>query len=183
MTLSRRQWLRSLLPSAVDAAAEVIEGQLRHYLRPPGAIREAAFLASCTRCLECVKACPHFSIFTLAAGAGLAAGTPVMAPGERPCHMCEGFPCAAACPEDAMEVPGGASWGLGSVHLITSSCFTFMGPECGACGGLCPGEVRAIRFVRQRPVVDSVACVGCGLCVEACPTNPKALVFVPKEVP
>src|SRR2546426_6378315 len=47
----------------------------RRYFRPPGAAAELAFLASCTRCGDCIDVCPVHAIIKAPPSAGLAAGT------------------------------------------------------------------------------------------------------------
>lgn len=54
-------------------------------------------------------------------------------------------------------------------------CITFRGPECGACGALCPTEPQALTLRRSRPHIEASLCTGCGRCVEACPANPKGI--------
>ncbi len=166
--LSRRGFLRRSRP----------EPALPLRRRPPGALPEAAFLARCTGCGDCVKACPHNAVHVLAEWVRPGAQTPVMVPDSRACHMCEGFPCAAACPEKALIVPG-EPWILGTVSVDTEACLPFRGPECGACAGLCPEGVEALTLLRGRPSVDAASCVGCGLCIEACPVRPAALKLDP----
>lgn len=147
--------------------------------RPPGAVKEILFLQRCTRCGDCVTACPERAIHTSSAGTGVRAGTPVMQPQLVACIMCEGFPCAAACPEGALEMPEAPTWLLGQVAVRSERCITWMGPECGACVDVCPGDLRAIALKRWRPFVNADECVGCGLCIAACPTSPKALELLP----
>jgi ferredoxin-type protein NapG len=147
--------------------------------RPPGAIAEREFLAGCTACDECVKACPENAIHTLAEWVGVGARTPVMVPESRPCIMCEGFPCAAACPENVLLVPEAPVWTLGVARVDEGRCLPFKGPECGACAGLCPGELTALTLRRGRPLVDEQRCVGCGLCIQACPVSPAAIELRP----
>ncbi|MEZ4468905.1 MAG: 4Fe-4S dicluster domain-containing protein [bacterium] len=179
----RRRWLGGLLPRATEAVARVVSEEVERRLpprrRPPGAVGEALFLAGCTRCGDCVQACPHRAIFTLAAHVQPGAGTPVMVPDERPCHGCEGFPCAAACTPGVLEVPDGNTWKLGTFHVVTERCLPFRGPECGACGGLCPNDPPALTFRLGRPAIDPDRCVGCGLCKPACPVRPAALELTP----
>lgn len=149
-------------------------------LRPPGARPEAEFLAMCTGCGDCVEACPHNAVHTLADWVRPGAGTPVMVPQERPCHMCEGFPCASSCPEGALLQPV-QSWSLGKVWIDPARCLPFQGPECGACAYLCPEGVEALRLIRDLPVLSEDACIGCGLCIAACPTEPKAIRMMEPE--
>lgn len=150
--------------------------------RPPGALRdEHEFLARCTACGDCVVACPKNAVHTLAAHVRPGAGTPVMVPDARACHMCEGFPCAGACTTGALHVPEAPTWKLGTVAIDPTRCLPYLGPECGACAGLCPpGAEDALTLVaRTRPKIDPARCVGCGLCIEACPTRPAALTLAP----
>ena len=95
--------------------------------------------------------------------------------------MCDGFPCAVACEPNALVVPETELVRIGQVRIRVDLCFTFMGPECGACGGLCPTDPPALRIVGTQPRVDAEGCVGCGLCIEACPTLPKAIELLPLE--
>lgn len=184
MKTGRRGWLAGIVPGAVDAVAEAVEKRIApkspRRRRPPGAALEDTFLTLCTRCDACVDACPHRSIHRYVDTAGELARTPVMRPADRPCHMCEGFPCAAACETGALVVPE-TLVRLGRVRIREDLCFTFMGPECGACAGLCPTDPPALRMRGTQPEVDGAACVGCGLCIEACPTRPAAIELLPLE--
>lgn len=171
-----------IFPTAVDAVAEAVEERIAPKdpprRRPPGAVPESRFLTLCTRCDACVDACPHEAVHTYVATAGDLARTPVMRPDRRPCHMCEGFPCAAACETGALVVPETHLVRLGRVRIAEDRCFTFQGPECGACARLCPGGLSALRMRGTRPSIDD-SCVGCGICIEACPTTPAAIEILP----
>lgn len=178
---SRRGFFGQLLKrgaeAAGDAVGRAVGASLPRRVRPPGAVDEAAFLARCTACGDCVEACPPRAIFTLHPDTEVGAGTPVMVPDERPCQLCEGFPCAAACSTGALELPALDQVRFGTAAVDPSRCFTFRGPECGACAGLCPSGIDALRMRMNRPVLNAEACIGCGLCIDACPTVPKAIVF------
>ena len=92
---------------AVERAADLVGRRLvpESHVRPPGALPEAGFVAACTRCGECARACPVHAISMLPPDAGLAAGTPILRPEITACIMCVDMPCAAVCPTDALEVP------------------------------------------------------------------------------
>src|ERR1041385_56115 len=64
----------------------------RRYFRPPGAADELAFLASCTRCGDCLPVCPVHAIIKAPPGAGLAAGTPMIDPAIQACVVCADMP-------------------------------------------------------------------------------------------
>ena len=149
--LTRRNWLKGLLPVARDAVAESLVGPLERIFparrRPPGAVVEASFLSLCTGCGECAAACPNAAIHSYRENAGVLAGTPVLLPDQQPCLMCEGFPCAAACEEGALIPVEKATWRLGEVRLAEARCIAFAGPDCGACASLCPPEAEALRLV------------------------------------
>lgn len=184
-SLGRRSLLKRFLPETAEHISLDVHRSagiaLPRRRRPPGAASEAEFLEVCTRCGDCVRACPELSIFTLADSVGIGAGTPVLVPDERACRLCEGFPCASACETGALVTPEERTWRLGTVTLVTERCLPFRGPECGACARLCPTESPALTLTLGRPDVDPALCVGCGLCIEACPTSPKALELVPLD--
>ena len=181
--LDRRKWLSRLLPMAIDPVVRNVEHEVERRLprrrRPPGAVDELLFRALCTKCGDCVSACPHAAIFTLTDG--IDAGTPVMLPEQRPCRMCDGFPCATACGKGALKTPKESFVRLGRVRLLEDRCIAFAGPECGACVGICPTGVDAVRLCGSVPVVDREQCLGCGLCIEACPTRPPAIEMLSRD--
>lgn len=181
---NRRTWLSAIVPSAADAVVSRVEARLGQALppqrRPPGAVAEAQLLELCTRCDDCADACPHGAILKFTEKAGpLLEATPVLRPETVACHMCEGFPCAQACRTGALVQPFALTWPLGTVRVRRDRCFTFLGPECGACVGVCPDGAEGISLAGTHPVVDPELCVGCGKCIHVCPTMPKAIEMVP----
>ncbi|MCP4903590.1 MAG: 4Fe-4S dicluster domain-containing protein [bacterium] len=172
---------RRTLDVATRAARSGVDRRFPPRRRPPGASPEPAFLTQCTRCGACAEACPHDAIHHFDEETGPLAGTPVLIPENRACHQCEDFPCAAACPEPALQMPSTTTWPLGRVRLVEEHCIAFMGPECGACINTCPADAPALRLEHWRPHLDAEFCVGCGLCIERCPTSPKALELEPLE--
>ena len=156
--LSRRGFLRGGMRS-VPAA-----------VRPPWARGELAFLAACSRCDACIRACPT-GILLRSDG-----GFPAVDFSRGECTFCG--ECAAGCePQALLRAPDGLSpWALKA--SIGQSCLAEAGVECRVCGENCPES--AIRF-RPRlggvalPQLDASACTGCGACFAPCPTRAIAL--------
>lgn len=143
------------------------------WLRPPGAVAEALFLERCTRCSDCIKACPYGSIKP-----ERHTGLPVLFPDEIPCHLCEDFPCIAACETDALlEVSGREEVRMGLARVSHRDCTA--GQGCHACVSRCPTEALAMDFDAFRILVEPGRCVGCGICEQICKTvNDKIAIKV-----
>jgi ferredoxin-type protein NapG len=157
-----------------DAPSEQAPPPARHdWLRPPGAVDEALFLERCTRCNDCAEACPHQSIQF-----DRRDGTPVIFPDQEPCHLCDDFPCIAACATEALlpvESVGGVRMGLAVVsHRLCTA-----GQGCHACVSQCPTQALSMDFSEMRLEVTSSRCTGCGLCEQVCKTvNDKIAIRV-----
>lgn len=142
-------------------------------MRPPGAVEELLFLERCTRCNDCATACPHHSIQF-----DRRDGSPVIFPDQEPCHLCDDFPCIAACATDALVTVASREevrMGLAVVshHLCTAS------QGCHACVSQCPTGALSLDFSDMRLAVDKTRCVGCGLCQRVCTTvNDKVAIRV-----
>ena len=137
----------------------------RAEMRPPWALPESAFIDRCTRCGDCVTACPQR---ILVPGDG---GFPMVDFSQRECSFCG--ECAAACQPLALvrgeDLP---AWPCKA--LVSDVCLARRGTECRVCGDFC--AVRAIRFAPRQggtaiPSIDKDACTGCGACVAPCPTK------------
>jgi ferredoxin-type protein NapF len=139
-------------------------------LRPPWALADdAAFTQACTRCGDCVRACPQQ---VLRAGDG---GYPEIRFAVRGCTLCGD--CARACrPAALRRVEGRPPWNLRAE--IGNTCLARRQVECRVCGDAC--EAQAIGF-RPRlggvalPRVDADRCTGCGACVAPCPAGAVAI--------
>lgn len=147
-----------------DAKPEAPPPARTDWLRPPGAAEEAQFLERCTKCSDCIEACPPGAIVAQVAG-----GTPVMFADQSPCLLCEDFPCIAACATDALlpvERVADVRMGLASVtHRLCTA-----GQGCHACVSKCPTNALAMDFDSLRLAIHAEACVGCGMCESVCKT-------------
>jgi ferredoxin-type protein NapG len=176
----RREFFRDTLGRLAKEVARRAEERVvqRRWFRPPGALPELEFLAACTRCGACVEICPAHAIRNAPAGAGLAAGTPVLEPSIQACIVCADIPCATACPTGALVPPAGG-WDdvrLAVLSLDVHRCITFQGASCGVCARACPIGERALAMdAGGHPVLKPEGCVGCGVCVTACVTIPSSL--------
>ncbi len=134
-------------------------------LRPPWSLGEEAFLASCTRCDECLGACPTG---VLQRGEG---GYPVADFMQAACTLCG--ECVQVCQPGALvRQADKPAWR----HTLTivASCLPKQRVECRVCGEAC--EEEAIVF---RPRLGGVAepefnqqrCTACGACIAPCPVG------------
>ncbi|MCB9533087.1 MAG: 4Fe-4S dicluster domain-containing protein [Myxococcales bacterium] len=161
--------------AAIDRVADRLTPQVQ---RPPGALVETSFLVACTRCGECVKACPVDAIQLLDGNAGVAAGTPFLDVNARkPCVVCEDAPCMPACPSGALRVIDMRDAVMGTATIDRNRCRPWTGGgTCDRCVKACPFVGDAILADEQgRPYIDPRHCIGCGVCRAACPTFPKSI--------
>ena len=133
--------------------------------RPPWALAEADFTALCSRCGDCLSACPTGILMK---GEG---GFPTVDFFRGECTFCG--ECVAACGPGALRrVEGQVPWALRA--RIGEACLAQRGVECRICGEACGDS--AIRF-RPRvggvalPQLNDAACTGCGACLASCPSQ------------
>ena len=181
-TSSRRDFLRDFFRQSSEAALKAAEAgivpQEVRFVRPPGALPEVEFLQACSQCGDCVPACPHGTIFMLGAHTGGAEKTPALDLTHRACHLCEDFPCIAACEPGALQAVEAASLRFASIRINQQTCLPFLGPECGVCVSVCPVP-GAIALNSACPEINPEACVGCAVCREACVVTPSAISVHP----
>ena len=189
-----RMGARKAANKAVNLANQKARQRTRYFVRPPFAISELDFLLKCTRCNDCITACPHNTVFALSARLGVEVlATPALDLSNKACHLCQDWPCVTACQTRALAFPvqkteqqdqqdktaRPAPPKLARAILDKTSCLPYMGPECGACGSVCPIP-GAIEWDMTRPKINPALCVGCGLCRETCITSPKSIRIVAK---
>ncbi len=152
MDPSRRRFFGSRLPSVAP-------------FRPPWSVPESRFVDACSRCDDCVRACPTG---LLRRGDG---GFPLTDFSAAACTFCGN--CADSCKTGAIAPDtSGVPWQF--TICIGENCLARQRVECRVCGEIC--EARAIRFPLVsggvlRPEVDGAACTGCGACLAPCPVN------------
>ena len=175
-------------------------------LRPPGALSEDKFLASCIKCGMCVEACPYDALSLAAPGDNKPVGTPYYTPRISPCYMCKDIPCVPACPTESLNKDlvsekdennelklniNLAKMGLAVIDRET--CIAYSGIQCDACYRVCPlidkaitteytRNIRTGKHAMLAPVIHSEACTGCGLCENACVTQKASIFILPREI-
>lgn len=158
-----------------EAGAEALPPPAKPFVRPPGAVAEASFLALCTRCDDCVKACPEWVVRKTGPEFGKRLeGYPMLLPAQNPCVFCSGYPCIAACKTGALASPAaGAGVRIGLAVVDNARCYMGQGQPCDYCVKECPVSPKAIS-VSARGLsagVDAGLCTGCGECAQICPAN------------
>jgi len=193
-----RDGLRELL-KPLTKAAEPIERALRefeslaprtpatsnqirreHWIRPPGALLEADFLATCSRCAVCVSVCPANCIKIDTSGVR-GNGAPYIVPSEMACVVCDGLHCMQNCPSGALVFTPAAEIDIGTAVWHEHLCVRPRGEDCTICVDHCPMGSAALTIESGRVKVNEEGCVGCGVCEQQCPTTPKSITVTPKS--
>ena len=192
MKLSRRTLIGVTAFAGVGAAGIIALPRLlpdAPLLRPPGALRETKFLASCIKCGQCLQVCPYHSVKLLDINAGLAMGTPVITPAERGCYLCDLLPCVLSCPSGALD------------HAVSDARDVHMGIarveapyRCLALTGQKLSERDIAAVLSDKPAITEqeielhaslTECAGkdCDICVRFCPYPDRelAIALVPQE--
>ncbi len=146
-------------------------------LRPPGALPEKEFLASCVLCQECIRVCPTHGLKPAVLEAGLRAlGTPRLVPREGGCHLahsCDDL-CARACPVGAIQVIPKERMRIGLARVDRRACLAWdQGARCLVCVEACP--TGAATPLDGRVTINPLKCSGCGMCEQACPVRGSAI--------
>ena len=179
LKVGRRELLAGLLTSAGSLvlwpALQASGG--KRLLRPPGALPEEEFLATCILCQECIRVCPARGLKPALLEGGLRAlGTPYLVPREGGCQLNRNCPnlCARVCPVGAIQVIPPSKMKLGLARVDQRVCLAWdQGVRCLVCVEACPTEA-AIPH-QGRVTVDPLKCSGCGICERSCPVVGSAI--------
>lgn len=164
-------------PAYVPRTAPVVD---RPWLRPPGALAETDFRACCSKCNQCVSACPSYAI-RIDYGGDEGAGYPYIDADAQACTLCDGQPCMPACPTGALAIVERDDIDMGTAHWFDQSCRITQGEDCTTCLDVCPIGPAAIELKEGRINVIEDGCTGCGMCQNHCPTDPKSIIVIPKS--
>lgn len=170
-TVTRRQMVAGGIGTATLFALGIGVKQLKaseSLIRPPGSVDEANFLARCIRCDRCRSVC-HLDVIAIA---GFSDGlinirTPYLNYHLGYCDFCGD--CVRVCPTHAIE-PFDSSEVKVGVAELTDRCIALRTGACRLCFDECEYEAITLDS-RNRPVIHSDKCNGCGLCVKICPAN------------
>lgn len=156
------------MPEEIDLARRgLFRGRWRVAEPPvqlPWSVAWPQFSTGCTRCGDCLAACPEQILVN---GEG---GFPTVDFQRGECTFCGD--CVAACKEPlfrpALETP----WQYKA--SIAANCLANGQVYCQRCQDSC--EPRAIRFIPTlgrvpTPVIELDSCNGCGACVQDCPVG------------
>ncbi|MGB9615099.1 MAG: 4Fe-4S dicluster domain-containing protein [Fervidobacterium sp.] len=182
---SRRDFLAFLGVTGVVAGCfsivnYTVKGEQVELIRPPGAITEEDFLATCLRCRKCVEVCPQGIIKTVPLEYGIKLfDTPYIESG-----ICiADFACIDACPSGALQKITLEEYKIGTVEINPKTCIF-----CMLCVSTCPYNAldtprdnEGKLIPRTPPVVNVEKCTGCGTCVPKCPTKPSSLKVTAKN--
>lgn len=180
---TRRTFLKSLsLGAAVVGAAlmgiiPVIKGWVKK-MRPPGALNEKEFLASCIKCGQCIQVCPVEAIKVADITDGFGIGTPFIEPRDQACDFsCDGLQCVLACPTGALthhiNYSHEAEMAVAAV-VAPEQCIAAQGKGFKglARGNDFEGKLRYNEIDRWNPIAINehpYDLESCDLCVRQCP--------------
>ncbi len=142
--------------------------------RPPWALGEPFFAGACTRCDDCIRACPEA---VLVRGTE---GLPRFDALAGECTFCRA--CAEACGTGALDPSISPPWEWRA--RVGEDCLPGRGVVCSSCREVCPASaIRIAPGARGAARIEASACTGCGACVAICPGDAITLVHSPLEQP
>lgn len=156
------------MPEEIDLARRgLFRGRLRVAEPPvqlPWSVAWPQFSTGCTRCGDCLAACPEQILVN---GEG---GFPTVDFQLGECTFCGD--CVAACKEPLFRPASETPWQYKA--SIAANCLANSQVYCQRCQDSC--EPRAIRFIPTlgrvpTPVIELDSCNGCGACVQDCPVG------------
>ncbi|HEX3357967.1 MAG TPA: 4Fe-4S dicluster domain-containing protein [Tepidisphaeraceae bacterium] len=152
------------------------------WLRPPGAIHpDSSFVDTCSRCRKCIEVCPAQCI-DIDPNCQRGNGAPYIKPDEMACVVCEGLKCMHTCPTGALSPIPIGEINMGTAVVNHQICVRSRGEDCTICIDTCPIGSVAIELRDAKVHVIEDGCIGCGVCQQQCPTEPKSIIVLSREV-
>jgi len=147
-------------------------------IHPPGATEPALYNVLCSRCGNCIKACPTKILLPDSDFSNpLSWMTPAVSFKSGYClETCN--LCGKVCPTGAITLfstEAKRSLFMGTAHIRTADCYLSNNRECIKCREAC--KYNAVAFLQESnifnmlPAIDPQKCVGCGACEVVCPAG------------
>ncbi|MCG6938651.1 MAG: 4Fe-4S dicluster domain-containing protein [Gammaproteobacteria bacterium] len=180
---ARRQFLRTVVLGVGIVGVSLLGyvpviGRWFERIRPPGALKEQEFLASCIKCGQCVQVCPVNAIKLAQLSDGFGVGSPHIDTRQQACDFsCDGLQCVLACPTGALthhiNYPHETDMGVARV-VNEKQCLAVMGKgfKGQARGASFKGKLRYEEVDRWKPIRVSEHPYDlelCDLCFRQCP--------------
>ncbi|MCK5878017.1 MAG: 4Fe-4S dicluster domain-containing protein [Candidatus Marithrix sp.] len=181
---SRRRFLRTVglfvgvMGASLATFLPVVAKLIPPRLRPPGAIKEEDFLASCIKCGQCVQVCPVEAIFLAELDDGMGIGVPYIDARSQACDFsCDAVQCVLACPTGSLshEITKKEEVRMGLAKIIKpEACLAKLGLgfKGYARGTDFTGKIRYADIDRWNPIPvreHPYDLELCDLCVRECP--------------
>lgn len=183
--MNRRGLIGALAAAVALAAVPKKARASAKKIRPPGALPPGAFEQACIGCFRCAEVCPTTAI-RFPSVLSLETAVPHLELGDRACVVC--MKCTNVCPTGALKpIPAqpeviAREVRMGVPKLERSTCLPWTGKGvCRLCYQVCPYPDRAVELVgpQKAPLFHAEACIGCGLCEEACPDSARSITIEP----
>jgi len=160
-----------------------VVGRWHKRIRPPGALKEQEFLASCIKCGQCVQVCPVNAIKLADLDEGFGIGTPYIDTRAQACDFsCDGLQCVLACPTGALthHINYSHETEMAIARVVNEKqCLAVLGKgfKGKARGDSFKGKLRYEDVDRWNPINVSEYPYDlelCDLCVRQCPIEIRA---------